>query len=341
MKALRKMFAVSLVALAASALAQDKDKPIVLRVADSFPSTHYIVDYATKFWMDSVTKATGGAVTFEYYPSEQLGKAKDFLALTQSGVTDIAYVAPSFVSDKMPLTAVAELPGSFTGACEGSAAFWKLAKDGVLADKEFAPNGVRPIFVVVLPQYQVFTKAKLESVKNLEGMKLYTAGGAKELSVRKLKAVPIKMATPEVYESLSRGTIDGVLFPYASLFPYNVDKLVKYGTVGESLGSFAATYVINEAKYKRLPASVQKAMSDASEATVKRACALIDRDLESQMQRAKQGGITLVQFPATERKEIDAAMATIGKEWAESLDKRGKPGSEVLKAFQDALKAGR
>ena len=99
--------------------------------------------------------------------------------------------------------------------------------------------------------------------------------------------------------------------------------------------------MINEAKYKRLPASVQKAMSDASEATVKRACALIDRDLESQMQRAKQGGITLVQFPATERKEIDTAMATISKEWAESLDKRGKPGSEVLKAFQDALKAGR
>jgi len=339
MKALNKLVAVSLVALAASALAQDK--AVVLRVADSFPSGHYFVNYATKFWMDSVTKATGGAVTFEYYPSEQLGKAKDFLALTQFGVTDIAYVMPSLVSDKMPLSAVAELPGGVTGACEGSVAFWKLARNGVLADKEFAANGVLPIFAVVLPPYQVFTKAKLESVKNLEGMKLYTAGGAKELTVRKLKAVPVKMTTPEVYESLSRGTIDGILFPYASLFPYNLDKLVKYGTVSESLGNAVVTYVINAAKYKQLPASVQKAMSDASEATVKHACALIDRDLKSQMQRAKQGGITPVQFPVAERKEIDAAMVTIGKEWAESLDKQGKPGSEVLKGFQDALKAGR
>jgi hypothetical protein len=39
-----------------------------------------------------------------------LGKAKDLLALTQAGVIDIAYVAPGFVSDKMPLSVVAELP---------------------------------------------------------------------------------------------------------------------------------------------------------------------------------------------------------------------------------------
>lgn len=339
MQALRRFFVVFLCALAGSALAQDKK--IVLRVADSFPANHYVVEYATKFWMDSVTKATGGAVTFEYYPSEQLGKAKDFLALTQSGVTDIAYVAPAFVSDKMPLSAVAELPGGFSGSCAGGLPYWKLVRDGILAQREFQPNGVRAIFAVVLPPYQIFTKGKLESIKNVEGMKLYTAGGAKELAVRKLKAVPIKMATPEVYESLSRGTIDGVLFPWASLFPYNVHTLVKYATVGENFGSFAATYSISEAKYKQLPASVQKAMAEASEATVTRTCALIDKDLERQIEKAKQSGVTLVQLPASDRKDIDAAMASIGKEWAESLDKRGKAGSEVLKAFQDALKAGR
>ena len=336
---LRLFSAVFLSALAGSALPQDNK--IVLRVADSFPANHYVVDYATRFWMDSVTKATGGTVTFEYFPSEQLGKAKDLLALAQSGVTDIAYVAPSFVSDKMPLSAVGELPGGFSSSCAGARAFWKLVKDGLLAQKEFQPNGVRAVFAVVLPPYQVFTKTKLESARNLEGLKIYTAGGAKELAVRKLKAVPVKMATPEVFESLSRGTIDGVLFPFASLFPYNVHTLVKYGTVGESFGSFAATYVISEARYRQFPASVQKAMADASEATVNRACALIDKDLETQIERAKQSGITLVQFPASDRKDVDTAMGSIGKEWADGLDKRGKAGSEVLKAFQDALKAAR
>jgi len=98
-------------------VAHAQDKKLVLRVADSFPPGHAIPDYATKWWMDAVTKATQGAVEFEYYPAEQLGKAKDLLALTQSGVADIAYVGPSYVSDKMPLSAVSQLPGMFTSAC--------------------------------------------------------------------------------------------------------------------------------------------------------------------------------------------------------------------------------
>jgi TRAP-type C4-dicarboxylate transport system substrate-binding protein len=40
--------------------------------------------------MQEVTRATNNAVTFEYYPSEQLGKAKDLLALTASGVAGVA-----------------------------------------------------------------------------------------------------------------------------------------------------------------------------------------------------------------------------------------------------------
>lgn len=39
-----------------------------------------------------------------------MGKAKDLLSLTQSGVLDIGYVGPSYVSDKLPLFSVGELP---------------------------------------------------------------------------------------------------------------------------------------------------------------------------------------------------------------------------------------
>src|SRR3546814_10459183 len=75
---------------------------ITLRVADSFPTGHYIPDALTKPFMEEVERKTNNAVKFEYYPGQQLGKAKDMLSLTRSGVADIAYVAPSFDSDKMP-----------------------------------------------------------------------------------------------------------------------------------------------------------------------------------------------------------------------------------------------
>ncbi len=337
MKPRRKLLAGAVALVLAASCGASFAQAIKLRVADSFPAGHYIPEVATKPWMEQVTKATNGAVTFEHFPAEQLGKAKDLLSLTLSGVTDIGYIAPSYISDKLPLSAVAELPGGFETACAGSAAYWKLARDGVLAQKEFAPNGVRVLFGFVLPPYQVFlAKAKLEGLKSLEGLKIRPTSGAVELA-RKMKAVPVQIPAPEVYEALSRGTIDGVLFPVSSILSYNLQGLLKYASVGESFGSFVVTYGISERKWKTLPPNVQKAMMDAGEATVKRACAYVDGADAKDMEKLRQQGVTLVKLPESDRKALAEMTRNNGATWADALNKRGKPGTEVFNAFRAAL----
>lgn len=324
-------------------VAQDQNRPlekkIRLRVADSFSVGHYIVEWGIRYWMDQVTQLTGGAVEFEYYPAEQLGKAKDLLALTLSGVTDIGYVVPSYVSDKMPLSAVAELPGGFPTSCAGVTAYWKLSKDGFLAQKEFAPNGVRAVFSLVSAPYQIALKPKFRGLKDLEGLKLRSIGGAQDITVRKFKAVPVRMPAPEIFESMSRGTIDGIIFPYASMVTY--DLPVKYVSVGENLGTSAIHYMISESRWKTLPAGVQKAMLEAGDATAKHACALFDRDVDAAFEKLKQRQVVPVQLSPEEKRQLTAALVTVGAEWAEGLDKRGKPGTETLKAFREALPPAR
>ncbi|GMV56417.1 MAG: hypothetical protein AMXMBFR6_22220 [Betaproteobacteria bacterium] len=319
-------------------VAHAQDKKLVLRVADSFPPGHAIPDYATKWWMDAVTKATQGAVEFEYYPAEQLGKAKDLLALTQSGVADIAYVGPSYVSDKMPLSAVSQLPGMFTSACVGTSAYWKLAKDGVLRTQEFATNGIRPLFAFVAPPYQVFTtKRRPDVLKNMEGMKLRTTGGAMDLMARKLKAVPVQMAPPDMMESLTRGTIDGGVLAVTSVIAYDFTRAVRYATIGENFGSFVGTYSISEAKWQKLPANVQKAMLELGEQAVQRTCQLMDKNEETLFEKARQAGVSLLRLPEAEHKELAHLFDSLAKEWAEGLDRRGKPGTETLKAYRAAM----
>src|SRR3546814_8992578 len=74
---------------------------------------------------------------------------------------------------------------------------------GILDENEFAPAGIRLLFTIVLPPYQVFLgKKQIEGLKTFEGLKIRSSGGAKELAVRKIGAVPISMSTPEVYEAL-------------------------------------------------------------------------------------------------------------------------------------------
>ena len=333
-----KSFALGMLAAAALASqpAAAQDKKLVLRVADQFPQGHFLPRYGIKPWMEQVTKATNGEVQFEYYPGEQLGKAKDLLSLVQSGVADVVLFAPSYASDKMPLSAVMELPGMFTSSCQGTLAHSKLAKEGgILAQREYAPNGVRVLFSAIYPPYQlVSAKRKIDGPKDMEGMKLRVLGGAMDLTVRKLKGVGVKMASPEAFEAISRGTLDGAIFSYGVTANYNIPT--KYATAGAGFGTAAAIFIISENRWKQLPGHVKKAMTEAGEVASRSTCAGMDKEEAGDLEKLKQKGVTVVRWSEADKKEMNAILASVASEWAAEVDKRGKPGSEVLKAVLEA-----
>lgn len=331
--------ALAAVLLSGAAGADDK---INLRLGDSLPIGHIIHEAVTKPFIEAVARRTNGNVSIAHFPAEQLGKAKDLLRLTQSGVVDIGYVVPSYASDKMPLTAVAELPGGFRNACQGTAAYWALTRDGqFLAEKEFAPNGVRPLITFALPTYQFLlsTRKPVGSLADMEGLKIRTAGGALDLMVRGIKAVPIRMSPPEIYESMSRGTLDGALLGYQSAVSYDLIGLLKTGTLNEPLSSVVITYSISAAKWKALPEPVQKVLAEEGERITKESCAKFALAEEQALAKAKEKGIKLIHFSPEDEKTMAAVFETVNQDWASGLDGRGKPGSEALKIWREALTA--
>ena len=336
---LSRLVSVVAVACAIAVPVAAQEKKVTLRVADSFPVNHYMVPHV-KFWMERAKSLSGGAVDFEYYPSEQMGKAKDLLNLSLAGTIDVAYVAPSYVSDKLPLSGVANLPGGFEQSCRGTFGYVQLAREGgLIARTELAPTGVRLIFAAALQPYQVFSvKRPIESVKSFDGMKLRSTGGAMDQAVRKISAVPVQMASPEVHQSLSGGTLDGGVFPFTSVVAYDWGGLVKYATVGENFGSFLVTYLISEAKWKELTPTVQKALLAAGEETTRRACEQLQSDEEIDKEKLRAQGLTLVKLAPAAHDGLGKQLAAVSDDWAQTLDKRGKPGTEVLKAYLEAVK---
>src|SRR6478752_9940534 len=259
--------------LIASTILAQAAEPLHLRVADSFPKGHYLVKLVLEPWMEEVKKRTNSAVAFEHYPAQQLGKATDMLKLTQTGVADIGYVAPGYTSDKMPVSEVAMLPGAFDHSCQGTLAYWKLARNGVIAQQDYAANNIRLLLAVSLPQYRIFTvKQPVKDVGDVTGLKLRSTGGAQDLTLRAIGSVPVRMAAPDAYESLSRGTMDGLLFPLDSVVSYGLDKLVKHATEGVSFGSFIVAYSINQSVWDKLPDDVKQAMIDVAEEMLPAAC---------------------------------------------------------------------
>lgn len=314
---------------------------LTLRVADSFPVGHYIPENMTKPFMAEVEARSGGRVTFQHFPAEQLGKARDLMDLTLSGVADIGYVAPAFVSDRLPLSVVAELPEAFSTSCEGTLAYWELTKPGGLLDRlEFEPNGVRALFVLVLSPYQIYMTPAgnaLTGLDSFRGQKIRTTGGAKEIAVRKLDAVPVQIPTPEVREAASRGTIDGFLFPHSSIPPYDLQRHSTAATVGENFGSFVVTYMISRARWDALPEDVRSVIEAVGDEVVRAGCAATDAMEADDIAAIEKAGVRMVRFSPEDSARAKALMATVSTEWAAALDQRGRKGTEVLEAFQQAL----
>ena len=65
-------------------------------------------------------------------------------------------------------------------------------------------------------------------------------------------------------------------------------------------------------------------------------CGCLDKEEAEDLEKLKKNGVTVVRWSTADKKEIDASLATVANEWAAELDKRGKPGSEVLKAALEA-----
>ncbi len=332
---IRPFASAALSLLAAGAFAQTTE----LKLADRLPQDHYVARYSTNYWIEEVQKATNNAVKIQRYPSERLGKSKDMMTLTKAGIADIGEFVPGYLGDPLLLSTVAELPGMVPDACAASLAYEQLAKPGGFIDRtELAPQGLRLLYVVGLPAYQLFTSRKFDGLATMKGLKIRSTGPAMDDGLRALGMVPIRMSAAELSESFSRGTVDGMAFPAASLFTYDLQGKTKYGTDKLSFGSSITFYAISTKAWDKLSPAVQKAMAEAGAKTTRHACELIDKEEQAAIGKLVAGSMTLVKLDAADRKQFDDQLAGVAQEWATAADKRGRKGSEALREFREAVK---
>lgn len=312
---------------------------VVLRLADGIPSGHIIDRLVIEPFIKAVAAASAGQIEIQHFPAEQLGKSRDLLMLTQAGVADIGFIVPSYMSDRMPLTTVTELPGIFQTTCQGNAALRALIREGAILDtQEYKPNGIKPLIIFLMPAYQLILSSqhKLDSIKDVEGLKIRTPGGAMDLTVLGIGAVPIRVAPPEIYESMSRGTLDGALLPYQSAVSYHIPGLLKSGTVEQDFGTVTITFSISLKKWNALPANVQAVLEDTGKTLSEQACGPFDTAENAAIDKIRAAGVRLIPPNDADRADLATAFDTVRKDWAQRLDRRGKAGSAVLAAFTDA-----
>lgn len=308
-----------------------------LKFAHPLSNTHYAYEQGLKQFTDAVTAKTNGEVTFDVYPSNQLGK--DYLTLLSSGLVDVAMIVPAYAADKFPLSSVTELPGLYGTSCEGTDMSWAMMKPGgVLDQQELAPLGIRVLFAEALTPNSFMTiSKKVETLDDAAGLKIYANGAAMDKAIRALGAVPVTLTAAELYDSMTRGTVDGAGFPYASAAQYKLDSVVHYAVNGTRLGATIFLVAISDRAWSKLSEPMQQALTEAGAEAQQHLCTWLDADLEKTRSRFETEHGHVVTTLSPEQQALWAErLDTVADAWVTEMDAAGKDGTGVLAAMRSA-----
>ena len=308
---------------------------VTLKVADTFPPGHYIVEAGTTYWMDRVTELTDGEVMFQYFGAGQLGSLRDMFSMVQSGVVDIGYVPPAYNGGTMPLAGVHTLPGLFSQSAVGTPAFFDTVTSGPILENDFLGNGMRPVWGVMTSTYNLFTRGKnVEGLDDIAGLKLKTIAGNMAESVKALGGAPVDIPSPETYQAIRTGTVDGTIFPTTSIYSYKLDEVIDTAVLGLDLFVYWAPYVIREEVWQGLAPEHQEAIQQASQEAMQRVAEQTDRSAAELEDKMRESGIEVIVLDEAQREQVKAATASVFDAWVSGLEERDLPAGEVLETFR-------
>lgn len=322
---------------ASSAAAEGES--LTLRLADGYPPTHYYSVNGPTYFADKVAELTDGRVSIEVYPGGQLGETTDMIDVLNQGVADIAFTAPGYLPAQMPMSGAFSLPRVLPSSEVGTRAYAEAiaSEDSVIRQVDYAANGLVPLFVGIAADYQLMSSSRsIETVDDVEGQTIRSAGGTVDLITKALGASPITIATGDIYNALENGTVDANLQGPPGAIGNSLHEVVQSITTNGNFTAFVSAWTITEEKFDSLPEDVRDALVEAGAATSERLAEIGTESTEEAMAEFEAAGATLVEYGPDELAELDAKLAAIPDEWRDSLSS-ASDGAEAITEMTAAV----
>ena len=304
------------------------------KVTHVFSAKHWMYTEGIKTFVDTVKEMSGGKIDFEVYHAAQLGK--ESTVVIGSGLADFGVINPSYEVEKLALSSVAELPGFHENACQGGRRHMALSgEDGILQKEEYSKLGIRVVYTQVLPPYTVQTNTRVvESVADMAGIKL-RANGSMAKAVAALGGVPMQVTSPEFYDALKRGVVDGGMWPVGSTRQVGLEDVLNHEVDGPPMGGGVAIFVINEKLWQSFDKATQDMIMAAGAKTTDYMCHwLDDKDASERAAMVAAGTLQVHKLSDEERAKWSAATAHVADEWVAEMNSKGRPGTAVYEAQQ-------
>jgi len=320
--------------LLASIPVHAQEKAMKLRLSTFWPPQHPFTKLLGE-WGKDVEKATSGRITVTVFAASTLSPPMQVYDNTVKGVVDVGANLLAYSPGRLPLSEVLQQPLGYRNGYQGSKladAFYKKFKP-----KEF--DDVQVMFLHGAAPGFIFTKNPVKSTADVKGLRIKANAENADI-VRNLGASPVTMPVTETYDALSRGVVDGCLFPLEALQGFKIGEVVKTVIENYGVSYLTSMYVImNKDKWKAISPADQKAIEKINdEYNEKFGKKWVELD-DSAVAFAKGKGVTFLKVSKEDEAATAQKMKPILDAYVKMAQSKGLPGDEALKFCQDFIKS--
>lgn len=318
----------------ASIPAQAQEKAMKLRLSTMWPTQHPLTRLFAD-WGKDVEKATNGRVTVTVFAASTLSPPMQVYDNTVKGVVDIGTNLLAYSPGRLPLSEVLQQPLGYKNGYQASKAANEYYKK--FKPKEF--DDVKVMFLHGAAPGFIFTKNPAKSIADLKGLRIKANAENADI-VKNLGASPVTMPVTETYDALSRGVVDGTLFPLEALQGFKIGEVVKTVIEDYPMSYMTSMYcIMNKDKWNAISPADQKAIEKLNdEYNEKFGKKWVELDAKA-MEFAKSKGVTFVKVSKEDEALTAQRMKPILDDYVKMTKAKGLPGDEALKFVQDYLKS--
>lgn len=292
------------------------------------------------WYLDEVTKRSGGEVVFERFYASTLLNASDTFPGIGRGGADIGMSFPSaYNRAEYPLSNIV-MPYTSTNPVAATQAYNELIHEREEFAQEYEKGNTKILYSTITIGHSLWSRDPIRTMEDLSGKRiraLLAVGDALD----KMGATVVAMPFPDAIEALNRGAIDAFgNVPFDLGFAAGIDKVANYVT-DLGIGVYSATATgINLDVWNGLSPETQEIMLEVAE-ELPTACwkDVVNDEVQKAVESALETDeLEIVTFSLDEAKELsDTIGSELRKEWIDWVTSEGYDGKAILARFEELM----
>lgn len=191
---------------------------------------------------------------------------------------------------------------------------------------------------IAIDDYLLMTTFPVNSIADLEGKKIGAPGPAVNW-LAGTGAVGVSGNLTTYYNEIKTGVYDGVIVFATAALPGKLHEVAPYITKVGFGAQYAGAIAANKDWYDGLPEAVQNALKSAADTYKAAYLDDLDKAVTAGLEAMASQGATISEVDQAFRQQWADGMDNVAQTWAKQVDSEGKPGTEILGAYLEAVRA--